>query len=87
MSDTNSEKSQNQNPQDSSKLGNVSDILQKPKTEIMRNQDWCNRSLEQLEMSAALLSQCLDSDLNDLNRQNAVLNQCLQEVIALKQRF
>ena len=70
---------------DQKQYSKVSDILQKPKTEIMRNQDWCNRSLEQLEMSAALLSQCLDSDLNDLNRQNSVLNQCLQEVLALKQ--
>ena len=55
------------------------------KTEILRNQDWCNKSLDQLDMSAALLSQCLDSDLNDLKRQNAVLNQCLQEINAMKQ--
>ena len=87
MSSTNSDQNQNQKSPGESQLGSVSDILQKPKTEIMRNQDWCNRSLEQLEMSAALLSQCLDSDLNDLNRQNAVLNQCLQDVLALKQRY
>lgn len=50
-------------------------------------QDWCNKSLEQLDFSCALLAQCLDSDLSDLKRQSAVLNQCLETVYELRSKF
>lgn len=50
-------------------------------------QEWCNKSLEQLDFSCALLSQCLDSDLSDLKRQSAVLNQCLDTVNELRSKL
>ena len=36
-------------------------------------QSWCDRSLEQLEMTISLLSQSIDSDMQDLSRQQSTL--------------
>ena len=46
--------------------------------------EWCEQSIEQLNLSAALIAQCLDSDIHDINKQNAVLEQCLREVESLR---
>jgi hypothetical protein len=45
---------------------------------------WCERSLEQLEMTVQLLNQCLENDLKELNRQRGVIAQCASAVNELK---
>jgi hypothetical protein len=46
---------------------------------------WCERSLEQLEMTIQLLDQCLDNDLKELHRQRGVIAQCASTINELKQ--
>jgi hypothetical protein len=46
--------------------------------------EWCERSLEELEITIHLLDQCLDNDLTDLGRQQGVINLCAEEVRQLK---
>jgi hypothetical protein len=45
---------------------------------------WCERSLEQLEMTIQLLDQCLDNDLKELNRQRGIIAQCTRTIAELK---
>jgi hypothetical protein len=48
------------------------------------SQLWCERSLEQLEMTIQLLDQCLDNDLKDLNRQRGVISLCMEQIQSMK---
>lgn len=46
---------------------------------------WCDRSLEQLEMTIQLLDQCLDNDIKDLNKQKSTVMQCRKQFDEIKQ--
>ena len=45
---------------------------------------WCEKSLEQLEMTIQLLDQCLDNDLKELNRQQGVIKLCQKQIEEVK---
>lgn len=55
--------------------------------ELDKNRSWCERSIEQLEMTIQLLDQCLDNDLKDLNRQQSIINLCQQRIEEAKQIY
>ena len=50
-------------------------------------QAWCERSLDQLEMTIQLLDQCIDNDFKDLNRQQGIIDMCSKQVKEMKQKF
>lgn len=52
-----------------------------------KNRSWCERSLEQLEMTIQLLDQCLDNDLKDLSRQQNVINLCKKQIDEIKKIY
>lgn len=52
-----------------------------------KNRSWCERSLEQLEMTIQLLDQCLDNDLKDLSRQQNVINLCKKQIDEVKKIY
>lgn len=45
---------------------------------------WCERSLDQLELTVQLLDQCLDSDLKDLKRQQGIIEMCRNQIDEIK---
>lgn len=64
-------------PEDEIKYNLNDDITKK-------NRSWCERSLEQLEMTIQLLDQCFDNDLKDLSRQQNVINLCKKQIDEIK---
>ena len=48
--------------------------------------EWCEKSLEQLELSISLLNQCLDNDLKDINRHQQTLSQIRTELNLIKNK-
>lgn len=51
------------------------------------SQSWCERSLDQLEMTIQLLEQCLDNDFKDLNRHQGIIDMCNKQVKEMKARL
>ena len=51
------------------------------------NQSWCERSLDQLEMTIQLLEQCLDNDFKDLNRHQGIIDMCSKQVKEMKAKL
>lgn len=48
--------------------------------------EWCEKSLEQLELSISLLNQCIENDLKDINRHQQTLNQIRTEMNLIKSK-
>jgi hypothetical protein len=68
-------------PQDESILDDQPPVIRNEKED---GNTWCERSLEQLEMTIQLLDQCLDNDLKELSRQRGIIAQCASTINELK---
>lgn len=51
------------------------------------DESWCNRSLEQLEMTISLLTETIDSDFNNLQLQKKNLDLCRRYINEIKSTF
>jgi hypothetical protein len=47
---------------------------------------WCARSLDELEITMALLNDCIDGDVKELERQKSIIDMCKQQVEEIKNR-
>lgn len=75
----------------SMEVGDV-DVSRAPETEmdvdgVSRTHGWCERSLEQLELTIQLVDQCLDNDVKELARQGGIIEACREEVQLMKGRL
>ena len=71
----------------SDQLPNVADIDVEQSETSDRTQSWCERSLDQLEMTVQLLDQCLDSDFKDLKRQQGIIEMCKAQIDEIKKNL
>ncbi|OHT07363.1 hypothetical protein TRFO_24447 [Tritrichomonas foetus] len=55
--------------------------------ERRNKRSWCERSIEQLEMTIQLLDQCLDNDIKDLNKQQGLIDLCRNNIEEAKRVF
>jgi len=66
--------------------GNEESIDQKEKTD-RNNLEWCDKSLDQLELSISLLEQCICGDKESLKRQQESLTRFQSEIEKMKRNY